>query len=449
MSYSVSLDDVFFHSLSIDSSSYNIYSMDLQSFPPSFLSYLKNINSALPKDDRLTLNDMGSYRYMQGNPSFPTVYNLNYTSKKSSDFFEYFNSLTSYDIENKDITEIYPIAVRYTNGKNLWVIERPPFKATVTYRQTRSSSDMLKEKIYDIWMPWTIMVLNVDFSSSSYESLLFFNDKPLQSLEDKLVPCFFPNIYGDGRMCLNQTFIGLQQHLTKTQSFNISTVYNYIINDYMSGGWNLDLGSHNYDFFLHLRSDKDKSKYPFLNRLNETVLLGNKSLKIKPATNLTLKRKINASLAHFSSMSSEEMLQLVSESIDMAKSNRSTSLDQILPTLSQSSKSLKTFSDFFYSFARTTTPSLNSSFVLILSPELDLQIKNNDNSYIQTLMSTLKTFITKYHYFENASLLKDHEYYNNIQRTNNPYVYAKSIDEVYLISSVDSTFSYLKEDLNV
>ena len=450
MSYSVSLDDVFFHSLFIDGSSYGIYNMGLDSFPPSFLSYIDDINSTLPKDEKFNFHSFNSYRYMNANSNFPTVYGLNYTSKKASDFFEYFNSLTSYNIENKDITEIYPIAVRYTNGKNLWVIERPPFKATVTYRQTRSSSDALKEKTYDIWMPWTIMVLNIDFSMSSYDSYLFFNDKPLQSLDDKLIPCFFPNIYGDGRMCLNQTTIGLQQHLAKTQSFDISTVYNYIINDYMSGGWNLDLGSHNYDFYLHLRSNDLKSKYPSLNKLNETVLLGNKSLRIKPATSLTLKRKINVSLSYFSSIDSEEMLKTVSESIQMAQtSNRSISLSDLLPNLSQHNGSLKTFSDFFYSFSRTTSSSFNSSFVLMISPELDLQIKNNEDSCMQHFMSALKLFISEFHSSENIALLEDPHYYKMIQKNINPYIYARSIDELYLLSSTDSTFSYIKESLNV
>lgn len=447
MSYSVTLDDVFFHTLSIDSSSYNLYNLHLSSFPPSFVSYIQDINTSLPEDDKVDPKYMDTYRYMQSSRNFPSMYNINYTSKKSSDFFQYFNSLTSYSIQDKDITEIYPIAVRYTNGKNLWVIERPPFKATATYRQTRSGSDSLKEKSYDIWMPWTVMVLNVDFSMSSYDCHLFFNDKPLQSLEDNLVPCFFPNIYGDGRMCLNQTSIGLQQHLASTESFNISTVYNYIINDYMSGGWNLDLGSHHFDFHLHLRTKVDQSKYPSLKKLNDTVVLGNKSLKIKPATSLTLKRKIGATLAYFSSIDSEEVLKVVSESIDM--SNRKTTLATLLPSLSQPNAILQNFTDFFYSFARTTSPCLNSSFMLITSPELDSKIRNDNDFDLQFFTLNLQNFITNFHASENASLIEDSQYYNSIQKSSNPYIYAKSINEFYLVSSTDSTFSYSKEDLNV
>jgi hypothetical protein len=144
------------------------------------------------------------------------------------------------------------------------------------------------------------------------------------------------------------------------------------------------------------------------------------------------------------------MLKTVSESIQMAQtSNRSISLSDLLPNLSQHNGSLKTFSDFFYSFSRTTSSSFNSSFVLMISPELDLQIKNNEDSCMQHFMSALKLFISEFHSSENIALLEDPHYYKMIQKNINPYIYARSIDELYLLSSTDSTFSYIKESLNV
>jgi hypothetical protein len=206
------------------------------------------------------------------------------TLKKTSDFL---NSLNNYIKPQKNALisgKFYPIAVRYTNNVNYWIIERPPFLAKIDFKQGRSNS-VVDSKDYEIWIPWTVMVIDMDPKTSMYKSSLFFNDGPMSTLDEKAIPCFLMNMYDDGNMCLNQTSIYLQQHLADTQSFDIFTVYNFILNDYMSGGWNTDLGMNTFD---RLRSVSS----PFA-QLAERALLGNPDLKTKISRTPSGRRKDN------------------------------------------------------------------------------------------------------------------------------------------------------------
>ena len=238
--------------------------------------------------------------------SYYGLFHSNSNLKKTDDFL---NSLNKYIKPEKNLLvsgKFYPIAVRYTNNVNYWIIERPPFLAKIDFKQGRSNS-AVDSKDYEIWIPWTVMVVDMDPKTSMYKASLFFNDAPISSLDEKAIPCFLMNMYDDGNMCLNQTSIYLQQHLADTQSFDIFTVYNFILNDYMSGGWNTDLGINIFD---RLRA----ASLPFA-KLGEQAIFGNPSLKTKPSRTPTGKRKDNVYyhnvLTELCNLSLPEIMSLV------------------------------------------------------------------------------------------------------------------------------------------
>ena len=235
-----------------------------------------------------------------------SLFHSSSTLKKTNDLL---NSLNNYIKPEKNTLlsgKFYPIAVRYTNNINYWIIERPPFLAKIDFKQGRSNS-VVDSKDYEIWIPWTVMIIDMDPKTSMYKSSLFFNDGPMSSLDEKAIPCFLMNMYEDGNMCLNQTSVYLQQHLADTQSFDIFTVYNFILNDYMSGGWNTDLGMNVFD---RLRS----TCVDFI-KISDRAILGNPNLKTKVSRTPTGRRKDNIYfhnvLTEISALSLSEMMSLV------------------------------------------------------------------------------------------------------------------------------------------
>lgn len=455
MPYSVSIDDLYFQSLSFNTLHNSHLDKTLSCFPPSYVNYIKNINSTLPEDNQFKDIENVDYRYINNRPSvFPKVFNATYTLKSSSDFYSYYNSTSSFSITKTNTKEIYPIAVRYTNGKNIWLIERPPFQATVTFRPTSSSSTSDKYKTYTMWMPWTVMLLNIDFESSYYDAYLFLNDGPLESLQDNIVPCFFPNIYADGRMCLNQTSIGLQQHLAQTKSFDISTVYNYIINDYMSGGWNMDLGSTNFDTFLNHPVGKS---FTALRSLQKILLDGDSYLKIKPLSTpysrLTYKRKISVLLTYFSSLNSDQVLDIVRESKRLSKSFTPEFAIQRLETTNSGDFS---FTQLFSGFERQVSSKYTSDYHVILNPSITSTIIENVDYYTLTYTQASKDFLDKLLSFisENSQNHKDEvvnsDFYTYFNAANiNPYIYANSLDSFSFIPLDDTSFIFDSEKSNV
>jgi len=168
-----------------------------------------------------------------------------------------FNTTAFYSFKNKKNIDkfnehVYPMAVRYVSKNNTYVIERPPFQLDIDFRLGPAHSTAPKMDPLKIWVPWTVMVFNGnEFSSGSFSSLkLFFNDGPLQSIEDKLIPCFYPNSYPDGKICFSSSLNDFNNNLDLSQfdQGNIGYIYNYIFNNYMMGGWNADLSFNNYRF---------------------------------------------------------------------------------------------------------------------------------------------------------------------------------------------------------
>lgn len=448
MPYYISINDNFYESVIVNPYSHHILKKPVSSFPSSFIDHMISIDPSINRQDLQSQN----YFPFQNDFRFPKIFSFNYIVKKSSDFFDHVKTLISPPDIKTDDQQIYPIAVRYTNGKNLWVIERPPFKATITYRATRSNSTSEKYRQYTMWMPWTVMVLNIDFVSNYYDSYLFFNDSSLQSFDDQLVPCFFPNIYADGRMCLNQTYTGLQQYLYETQSFNVASVYNYIMNDYMSGGWNLDLGASVFDRYIPRSLS---SNLPNIKKLYDVIINGDKSIKVKPIKSnsnynyIPYTRKLSASFAYFASLETQQMLDIISESKTQSQSN---SLASIISKLENSHID---FSSLFFEFTKKVNSNFNHEAFIIIPPFVYNSITKEEDHYTaytdqaEVFLKNLLNFLSLTYENHRQNLLNDDSYYHSSVGDSYIYVYASSIDSFHLIHENDASFVYSMESLNV
>ena len=185
--------------------------------------------------------------------SSPYIYNLNYVGTSSiadntylqyNSLFYNFEDMLKHKFSSSPDTgttsySLYPLAVR-AHYYNTYVIERPPFQiSSIDYSTNRSyrSRKVLKSfQTGTIWVPWTVAVITLDpEQGSNPEFRLYFNDKPLESLEDPLIPCFFPNS-STGSICMGQDAL----NFTSLNNLDISEVYNHLFNSYFSG-WNSDI----------------------------------------------------------------------------------------------------------------------------------------------------------------------------------------------------------------
>jgi len=177
----------------------------------------------------------------------PAIFRLNIdiSHKVPTNVVNYDRALKS---THANVDSLYPIAVRYINDQNVYVIERPPFKLSVDFKNARASWDTQKTQPLEIWIPWTVMILPLNgiAAGDSSNLKLFFNDGPIQSLSDNLVPVYLPNSYPDGRICWAGSFHALMSQLdtSNPHSMDINYIYSSILNDYLMGGWNTDLVFH-------------------------------------------------------------------------------------------------------------------------------------------------------------------------------------------------------------
>jgi hypothetical protein len=236
----------------------------------------------------------------------PAKFNINI--KPSSEFYDIISS--KFPQNSVDIEKIYPTSVRYTNGNNIFLVERPPFYANIQYNTSKAYRVNTKnDKTIQMWIPWTAMLIYMNPSSSYYQASLYFNDGPINSLDDLAVPCFHMNMYDDGKMCLNQSSLMLQQHLAQIQSYSINEIYNFLINDYMSGGWNADLGVNSFErLAFHSSSLKSIQKICY----QTGSLEKNINPPITARGSVSYPKYYTNYLNYFSSLSLEETLDLIS-----------------------------------------------------------------------------------------------------------------------------------------
>lgn len=149
--------------------------------------------------------------------------------------------------------DLLPLAVRYVSpDKNVYLIERPPFQTSIDFSASKSYN--LRKPIKSIqdktmWVPWTVTMIVFDSSQTTIQFFLYFNDGPLNALDDVLVPSFFPNS-SSGNICLgNDTGPAVT---TYKNTGSITELYNYFFNSYF-GGWNCDLMNDipNYNYLIN------------------------------------------------------------------------------------------------------------------------------------------------------------------------------------------------------
>ncbi len=184
------------------------------------------------------------FYYERNRTVLPAVFRLTIDTAAKAQT-RYVNNDRSLKSSNVNPDNLYPIAVRYIGVNNVYVIERPPFKVSVDFKNARAAYDQDRISPVEIWIPWTVMILpwNDIIAGDPSSVRLFFNDGPIQSLEDKLIPGYLPNSYSDGRICWSNSFNNLlsQLNVSGPQSVDINYLYSSILNDYMMGGWNTDL----------------------------------------------------------------------------------------------------------------------------------------------------------------------------------------------------------------
>jgi len=147
----------------------------------------------------------------------------------------------------RDQDHLYPLAVRYISPmRDFYVIERPPFlldevdfSTAKSYRQ-RKTPKLLNNR--SIWIPWTIAIIAI--RNGVYSFYLFFNDGPLQSIDDKIVSAYLPNIGHGGQVCMGQDSSTAMDKFQETLS--VTEMYKSLFNMYFSG-WNTDIWNSSYN----------------------------------------------------------------------------------------------------------------------------------------------------------------------------------------------------------
>lgn len=222
----------------------------------------------------------------------------------------------------------------------------------------------------------------------------------------------------------------------------------------MSGGWNMDLGSSNFDNFLNHPVGRT---FTALRSLQTILVDGDSSLKIKPLSSpysrLTYKRKISVLLTYFSSLNSDQVLDIIRESKRLSKSFTPEFAIQRLETGNSGDFS---FTQLFSGFERQVSNNYISDYHVILNPSITSKIVENVDYYTLTYTQSSKDFLDKLLSFisENSQNHKDEvvksDFYTYANPANvNPYIYANSLDSFSFIPLDDTSFIFNSEILNV
>jgi hypothetical protein len=238
----------------------------------------------------------------------------------------------------------YPIAVRYLTSTHA-VIERPPFQIKVDYSPTKSSNRRKPIKPVTIWIPWTVLVADLRPDHFFSHSRIFFNDKPLESFDEKMATPYTSNVFNDSKICMGS--ISMASRMIEKSDYN--ALYHAYINEYFSGGWNADLDNGIYDVLTSTNPDK----IPHFNGFtpidsNIVDKLKNKKMSFYKSNSSSFQQ---ANLYYaLSLLSLEETLDLVSKYKE--HTYRSYSLSDTLPKDSFSasySSSFRNIPSSFYS----------------------------------------------------------------------------------------------------
>lgn len=176
----------------------------------------------------------------------------NHSNLYHRDNFKLSSNLGTYtfdDIENNFFSKSkysgpFPLAVRAISSY-MYLIERPPFQIKIDYSPTYSSRLRRPIKPVTIWIPWTVCIID----TNNYQNTrLFFNDGPLQSLDEELIYPWTSNVFKDGKLCMGKSS---DYAFNGAKEMDLQTWYSNFMNEYFFGGWNQDIsnyGTHVYHF---------------------------------------------------------------------------------------------------------------------------------------------------------------------------------------------------------
>ena len=219
----------------------SFYFSSYQELASSYRKYLEEGEWDSPKDNN-TFDSSTQYSHLYKNflfssDNFPLLVETtssNFMSIKTQNLMED----TSKEVFSENHEELYPIAIRYITNNGWYFIERPPFQLDVDLKLAPGSSRS-KNRLssFKIWVPWTISAINPKTSSFR----IFFSHSPLSSLDSIYLPSFLPNAYEDGSICFSNSLSSYD--IRSISQTDIKRLYSIMFNEYMSGGWNLDLTS--------------------------------------------------------------------------------------------------------------------------------------------------------------------------------------------------------------
>lgn len=274
----------------------------------------------------------------------------------------------------------YPIAVRHLSS-NTAVVERPPFQIKVDYSPTVSSRMRRPIRPVTIWIPWT--VLYVDLKNLS-NSKLFFNDGPITSLDDELLIPWTSNIFGDGKFCYGNSS-NVYQEINQLLNKNFYSWYFSFMNEYFFGGWNSDLCNYApYSFHVtapHLFPSSYSSNDSF-EELESSLSSKIKSSKFKFYSSKYNSLKYSNIYYNLSFLTLEQTLQLVTL-FKQKEHNKLYPLRDIVLSYSSVNKSFLN--------SQTIYPSKN----LFSSVPVNLNLKINNLSFNETHLNfSLNSYIS-------------------------------------------------------
>lgn len=367
----------------------------------------------------------------------PTFASYSCMSTTTDNLLEKVKAFSPRPLELGDLMSQYPIAVKYTDGMKTWLIERPPFKATIDYKLSRASSESA-QKSTSIWMPWTVMMIIADPENSYYDAYLYLNDSPLTSLEDIAIPCFHMNMYEDGRMCLNQTTIMLQQHLSQTQDFTIANIYNFLLNDYFTGGWNTDLGLNVFNRLCYNSSS--------MSQIKNKITRGDNQLNLKPATTptgrLSEKKYFSNYFQYFSSIDLNQSIEIISnikKDLITKDTKYYSTFQNVIDKQTKNKTMLPLLTDFTYE----QEGYVENSFRFLLHPAHIPHITENKvNSTVSAIEDALHQYTSVDKVIEGV--------HKGTAYSDNPVLF---IDQDFIVHELNEDFDFttfkLKETLNV
>jgi len=236
---------------------------------------------------------------------------LDYFFQKIKALYSY--TSINYDNSFKDLTSFNPIATRYLSPNGYFLVERPPFRTTLRFTPARASvargSDKSIER--DVWIPWQVYVIGVDLPTSKLDMRIFFNNKPLSSLEDKVPYAWTPNLFANGGVCWGDDTAAICEELRELEaagSLSNRKIFDILSNRYWSGGWNADIipsGS----FLPAFLSDSTHKEFP--DDKDQALALSYKIKAVKAKHRNSLMRSYVQSLNIWSEYSLSDLLHMM------------------------------------------------------------------------------------------------------------------------------------------